>query len=398
MVAGTTSGQVWCITAADNRIGSTPYGTPYTWGFEHTRHRTCAANGRSTISTRGFKHTRHRRCATNGRDITPDIRACTDADLRVTLTTACIKGKVSIVDTALPSDIGARLDPSDDTSYLSIRQATHNIIAKSVNATAAAAAAHNWPSLDSDTYLDTECGPCARTPSQAAVRTAEAASPRSQTTPTRTAEGRGPAPVPTPELPPSPPRIPSPTPTENRLREEPPEDCCVCYEALAFLLVYLTSCSHRVYLPCYAARRVRAEADLRCPACRATVTVNEADRMALRQHSNEVMVEVLTVARQEMPADGETRLTTRATRGDRRRRAICSVCHGLVEETNGVQVPCSCDVHHRCDLGFCKDAIPRDRTFGGVHLVTCPNPALHEEHQESIYTLSSNRFGLLAGR
>ena len=29
--------------------------------------------------------------------------------------------------------------------------------------------------------------------------------------------------------------------------------------------------------------------------------------MALRQHSNEVMVEVLTIARQEMPADGEAR-------------------------------------------------------------------------------------------
>ena len=43
---------------------------------------------------------------------------------------------------------------------------------------------------------------------------------------------------------------------------------------------------------------------------------------------------------------------------------------------------CSCDVHRRCALGFCEDAIPRARTFGGAHLVTCPNPALHEEHQE----------------
>ena len=45
-------------------------------------------------------------------------------------------------------------------------------------------------------------------------------------------------------------------------------------------------------------------------------------------------------------------------------------------------VSCSCDVHRRCALGFCEDAIPRARTFVGVHLVTCPNPALHEEHQE----------------
>ena len=96
----------------------------YTWGFGHTRHRMCAAKGRSTVSTWGFKHTRHRRCAANGRDTTADIRACIGTNLRVTLTTACIKGGVSIVDTALPSDTSARLDPSDDTptavSYLSI--------------------------------------------------------------------------------------------------------------------------------------------------------------------------------------------------------------------------------------------------------------------------------------
>ena len=34
--------------------------------------------------------------------------------------------------------------------------------AKPVTLTAATAAAHNWPSLDSDTYFDTECGPFAR--------------------------------------------------------------------------------------------------------------------------------------------------------------------------------------------------------------------------------------------
>ena len=91
-------------------------------------------------------------------------------------------------------------------------------------------------------------------PSQTVVRTAEAASPRpSRTTPTRTADERGPAPVSTPELPPFPPRTPSPTSTENLLREEPPEDCYVCYEALASPLVYLESCSHRLHLPCYAA-------------------------------------------------------------------------------------------------------------------------------------------------
>ena len=94
------------------------------------------------------------------------------------------------------------------------------------------------------------------------------------------------------------------------------------------------------------------------------------------------MVEVLTVAWQEMPADGEAKLTTRSARGGRRRGAICSVRHGLVEETTCIQVSCSCDARRRCALGFCEGEIPRARTFGGVRQVTCPNPALHEEHQE----------------
>ena len=42
----------------------------------------------------------------------------------------------------------------------------------------------------------------------------------------------------------------------------------------------------------------------------------------------------------------------------------------------------SSDIHRRCALGFCEDAIPRARTFGGVHLISRPNPVLHEEHQE----------------
>ena len=44
--------------------------------------------------------------------------------------------------------------------------------------------------------------------------------------------------------------------------------------------------------------------------------------MALRQHSNEAMVETLTVARHEIPDGGEARLTTRSTTGGRERRAI----------------------------------------------------------------------------
>ena len=106
------------------------------------------------------------------------------------------------------------------------------------------------------------------------------------------------------------------------------------------------------------------------------VRVNEADRVALRQHSNEVMVRrrgAEGCARQDRPADEEARPTTTSTRRTRRRRAICSIFHGLVEEATWVQVSCSCGVHLR--LGFCEDALLRARTFGEAHQVTCPNPA-----------------------
>ena len=64
-------------------------------------------------------------------------------------------------------------------------------------------------------------------------------------------------------------------------------------------MVRLGGCPHRLHLPGYAALRVKAGADLRCPACRATATVGEADRIASHQHSDEVIAEALAIARQE---------------------------------------------------------------------------------------------------
>ena len=59
---------------------------------------------------------------------------------------------------------------------------------------------------------------------------------------------------------------------------------------------------------------------------------------------------------------------------------IFSVWLGLVEEEAFVQVPCSCDVHRRCALGFVEDAMPRARVSVASTLtyqVTCLNPAPH---------------------
>lgn len=109
---------------------------------------------------------------------------------------------------------------------------------------------------------------------------------------------------------------------------------------------------HRLHLSCYATLRVRAVANLRCPACWATATVEEGDRRALRQRSDEVMAEAMAVARRAMPAGEGGGSSARATLDGRTGRVICSPRNGLVEETAFVQLPCSCNVHRRCTLGF----------------------------------------------
>ena len=215
---------------------------------------------------------------------------------------------------------------------------------------------------------------------ESSARSAQLALPRpSQPTSALTPGGRSSEPASTSDRPPSPPRPPSQPPAEReQLQEETSEDCCVCYEVLVPTMAHLGSCPHRLHLPCYAALRVRAGTDLRCPACRATVTVGEADRSVSRQHSDEVIEETLAVAGHEMPAEGGRGVSTRTTRREGGERFTCSIGHRLVEETDREQVPCTCDVHHRCAIGFCEDAIPRARFVGGARQVTCPNPALHE--------------------
>ena len=159
---------------------------------------------------------------------------------------------------------------------------------------------------------------------ESAARSTQLALPSpSQPTSALTPGGRNSEPAPTSDRPPSPPRSPSQPPAERgQLQEETSEDCGVCYEVLVPPMVHLGSCPHRLHLRCYAALRVRAGTDLRCPACRATVTVGEADRSVSRQHSDEVMEETLAVARHEMLAEGGRGVSARTTRGERGERFI----------------------------------------------------------------------------
>ena len=119
---------------------------------------------------------------------------------------------------------------------------------------------------------------------ESAARSTQLALPRpSQPTSALTPDGRSSEPTSTSDRPPSLPRPPSQPPAERgQLQEETSEDCCVCYEFLVPPMVHFGGCPHRLHLQCYAALRIRPGTDLRCPACRATVTVGEADRSVPR--------------------------------------------------------------------------------------------------------------------
>ena len=129
-------------------------------------------------------------------------------------------------------------------------------------------------------------------------------------------------------------------PRREELCETGPEDCCLCYEALVTPKVHLGSCPSRLHRPWYAALCVRGGTNLRCPAPRATVTVEEADRRVSRQHSNEVLVEELTNARGAINVEGGGEPFTKASRSGRGGRVTSSIFHGVVEETAFIHVPC----------------------------------------------------------
>ena len=94
---------------------------------------------------------------------------------------------------------------------------------------------------------------------QSATRPAQLTLPRlSPATPAGVPEGGGSGPASIPEPAPPPPRTGSPTLAERRQpREEVPEHCCVCYEALAAPVVHLGSYPHRLHLPTALCRTPR---------------------------------------------------------------------------------------------------------------------------------------------
>lgn len=148
-------------------------------------------------------------------------------------------------------------------------------------------------------------------------------------------------------------------------------------------MIHLGIFPRRLHLLCYAVLRVRAVANLHCPAHGATVTVENADRIALRQHSNVMKAMAMAIARRAMSARGRGGLSTRAIRHGRGGRVICSFCQGLAGEIAFVHLSCSCDVHRRCALGFVEEAIPRAYANGArTPTRPVPEPGPTAVHQE----------------
>ena len=148
-------------------------------------------------------------------------------------------------------------------------------------------------------------------------------------------------------------------------------------------MVHFDSCFHQLHLPCYAALCIREAAKLRCPTCRATATVEEADRKALQQHREEVVADAMTVVLRAMPArrrGGGYPPGLHGTAGEGDMQHLLRVGGG----DRLVHTSCFCDVHRRCTLGFFEHLIPRARgndVRSLTYQVSCPNPAPHAEHQ-----------------
>ena len=131
-----------------------------------------------------------------------------------------------------------------------------------------------------------------------------------------------------------------------------------------------------IYRVFWGALRVRAEADLKPLTCRATAAVDQSDRRALQDHSDEVMSAALTTVRRGM-LEREERTARRvrfAVGGEAARgsRDICSTCNGVVEDRTYVRVVCLSCLHLRCALEFVEDSA---HGRNGSTMITCPNPA-----------------------
>lgn len=113
----------------------------------------------------------------------------------------------------------------------------------------------------------------------------------------------------------------------------------MCYDALTTPMVYISSCLQRLYPPSYVALRVRSAVNLRFLAYRLALAAEQADRRVLRTNSENVMAQVMAVARRGIPARGGGGLSIRGTRDGRGERVTCStIFHGLVKEMPFVRV------------------------------------------------------------
>ena len=148
-------------------------------------------------------------------------------------------------------------------------------------------------------------------------------------------------------------------------------------------MVYLGSWPHRFHLPCYAALRVSAAADLSCPACRAIVTVGEADGIASRQHSDKIMAEALAVARQENPAEGG-RGGIHKDHREREGRTI-DMQHFAMDWLRRLN-SCKCPARATCIAAalqaFARTQSPELDSSAGHAKPRARTPALHEVQQE----------------
>ena len=104
-----------------------------------------------------------------------------------------------------------------------------------------------------------------------------------------------------------------------------------------------------IYRVFWGALRVRAEADLKPLTCRATAAVDQSDRRALQEHSDEVMSAALTTAQRGMPEREErTARRARFAVGGDEARGSCVISAAYTTEWWRTGPMCGWSVHVAC--------------------------------------------------
>lgn len=153
--------------------------------------------------------------------------------------------------------------------------------------------------------------------------------------------------------------------------------CCICIGVATEPSAHLIGCNHVTCLGCYARASIREVGDiLQCPLCRATSNISINSNQLRQQHGCDTVSAALRNARSERVLANSTALAAATMQ---RGSHICEACHNFVITEAAVHMPCGCNFHRRCAVGFIEDRLPAIlATRTGT--IACAHPVRHGSH------------------